>query len=50
VNWLLDTNSLSELTKPSPHAGLLSWLKANEAEAAISAISIGEIVASIRAL
>lgn len=47
---MLDTNTLSELTKPSPHAGLLSWLKANEAEAAISAISIGEIVAGIEHL
>jgi len=47
VNWLLDTNTLSELTKPSPYAGLLDWLEANEAEAAISAISIGEMVAGI---
>ncbi len=50
MNWLLDTNSLSELTKPAPYAGLLSWLKMNEAEAAISAISIGEMMAGIRAL
>ncbi len=50
MNWLLDTNTLSELTKPSPHAGLLTGLEANEAEAAISAISIGEIVAGIEHL
>jgi predicted nucleic acid-binding protein len=48
VNWLLDTNTLSDLTKPLPHTGLLSWLKVNEAEAAISAISIGERAAGIR--
>jgi len=28
VNWLLDTNTLSELTKPSPAPGLLDWLTA----------------------
>lgn len=50
MNWLLDTNTLSELTKPSPHAGLLDWLDANEAEAAISAISLGEMVAGIEHL
>lgn len=50
MNWLLDTNTLSELTKPVPHAGLLDWLDANEAEAAISTISIGEIVTGIEHL
>lgn len=47
MNWLLDTNTLSELTKPAPDAKLLDWLEANEGEAAISAITIGEIVAGI---
>jgi predicted nucleic acid-binding protein len=47
VNWLLDTNTLSELTKPKPFAGLIDWLEANEAESAIGAISIGEMVAGI---
>ena len=50
MNWLLDTNTLSELTKPSPYPGLVDWLEANEAEAAINAISIGEMVAGIERL
>jgi predicted nucleic acid-binding protein len=27
VKWLLDTNTLSELTKPQPYPGLLEWLE-----------------------
>jgi predicted nucleic acid-binding protein len=50
VKWLLDTNTLSELTKPQPHPGLLEWLEANEAESALSAISIGEMVLGIERL
>jgi predicted nucleic acid-binding protein len=47
VNWLLDTNALSELTKPEPFDGLVKWLEIHEAEAALSAISIGEMVAGL---
>jgi toxin FitB len=47
VNWLLDTNSLSELTRPKPLPGLIDWLELNESESAISAISVGEMVAGI---
>jgi toxin FitB len=47
VNWLLDTNTLSELTKPEPFPGLLDWLEAHEPESAVSAISIGEMVAGV---
>jgi predicted nucleic acid-binding protein len=50
VKWLLDTNTLSELTKPQPFAGLLEWLDANEADSALSAISIGEMVLGIQQL
>jgi hypothetical protein len=47
VNWLLDTNVLSELTKPAPFAGLLDWLEENEPETALSVISLGEMAAGI---
>lgn len=47
MNWLLDTNVLSELTKPAPFAGLLDWLEENEPETAISVISLGEMAAGI---
>lgn len=50
MKWLLDTNALSELTKPSPFPGLLEWLEANEPETAISAISIGEMTAGVARL
>ena len=48
MKWLLDTNTLSELTKPKPAEGLLEWLELNERDSAISVISIGEMVAGIR--
>lgn len=47
MKWLLDTNTLSELTKPIPAGELIDWLDANESDSAISAISIGEMVAGI---
>jgi len=50
VKWLLDTNSLSELTRPEPFEGLLDWLDANEPDTGVSAISIGEMVAGIERL
>lgn len=50
MKWLLDTNTLSELTKPEPCSGLLDWLEANEPETAISAISVGEMALGIERL
>jgi predicted nucleic acid-binding protein len=50
VKWLLDTNTLSELTKPAPATKLLDWLEANEATTAISAVTIGELVNGIERL
>jgi predicted nucleic acid-binding protein len=47
VKWLLDTNTISELTKLAPAAQLLDWLEANEADTAISAITIGEMVVGV---
>ena len=42
-----DTDALSELTKPKPFDGLVDWLEIHEAETALSAISIGEMVAGL---
>lgn len=47
MNWLLDTNTISELAKADPFAALLDWLEIHEAQTAISAISIGEIVSGL---
>lgn len=47
VKWLLDTSTLSELTKPRQFEGLIEWLESNENLCAISVLSIGEIVSGI---
>jgi predicted nucleic acid-binding protein len=47
VKFLLDTNTLSEVTKLNSAQEVLDWLEANETDSAISAISIGEMVAGI---
>ena len=41
--YLVDTNVLSESTKVSPDARILSWLQSNEPLLRISVISLGEI-------
>ena len=50
MKFLLDTNALSELTKPEPFAPLLEWLEVNESETAISAVTIGEMALGIERL
>jgi predicted nucleic acid-binding protein len=50
VKWLLDTNTLSELTKSSPAIEVTEWLDVNEADSGISAITIGELVAGLERL
>jgi predicted nucleic acid-binding protein len=47
VNWLLDTNALSELTRPEPISELLDWLEIHEPQTAISVISIGEMISGL---
>jgi predicted nucleic acid-binding protein len=42
--FLLDTNVLSEPTKPKPNAGLVDWLRATSDDVVfVSTISLGEI-------
>lgn len=46
--YLLDTNVVSELRKPRPHAGVLAWLESlDDAQLCISAVTVGEIEAGI---
>lgn len=47
MKWLLDTSTLSEVTKLNPSAEVIDWLDVNETDSAISAITIGEIVAGL---
>ena len=50
MSYLLDTNAVSEITKPAPEPSVLSWLEEHEHDCFISAISIGEIERGIALL
>jgi hypothetical protein len=50
VRFLVDADVLSEPTKPSPSLDVIEWLRANEAELAVSTIVLGEIEYGIRLL
>ena len=43
MNWLLDTNVVSELWKPRPNPGTEAWLEENKADCALSEITFGEL-------
>jgi predicted nucleic acid-binding protein len=46
--YLLDTNAISELTKPRPNTGLLQWLgSVPEYRLYLSVLTIGELVSRI---
>lgn len=46
--YLLDTNVISELRKPRPHAAVIDWLAAiREEDLHLCAVTIGEIQAGI---
>jgi len=46
--FLLDVSVVSEALRPRPDAHVLGWLRANEARAWLSVVTIGEIEAGIR--
>ena len=46
--YLLDTNVVSELRKPRPHAGVIAWLESQRDEQLfLSAVTMGELQAGI---
>lgn len=46
--YLLDTNVVSELRKPRPHAAVVSWLKnQSDEQLFLSAVTMGELQAGI---
>jgi toxin FitB len=47
---LVDTNVWSETTRPAPDPGVVAWLRAHRHEAAISTITIGELLAGLALL
>ncbi|GAB1394891.1 type II toxin-antitoxin system VapC family toxin [Rhodocyclaceae bacterium] len=48
ARYLLDTNVVSELRKPRPHGGVVTWLESlDDAQLYVSAVTLGEIQAGI---
>jgi toxin FitB len=47
---LVDTNVWSETTQPTPDPGVVAWLRAHRHEAAISTITIGELLTGLALL
>ena len=48
VMYLLDTNIISELRRPRPHASLVAWLSGTAPEQVfISAVTLGELQAGV---
>jgi len=46
--YLLDTNVISELRRPKPHGGVITWTEnANEQDLFLSAVTLAEIQAGI---
>ncbi len=43
MNYLVDTNVLSELAKPLPADGVLAWFHSNQSQLYVSSVTIGEI-------
>jgi predicted nucleic acid-binding protein len=50
VKWLLDTDTISELTKPLVSPALLAWMQENEDASGVSAITIGELTFGLELL
>lgn len=50
MQWLLDTCVLSELTRKAPHDGVVRWLSQHGGEAAMTAVSVGELQYGIERL
>jgi len=50
VTFLVDSNVISEPTKPSPSRRVVDWLRGHESDLAIDSIVLGELSAGIRSL
>ena len=49
--YLLDTNVVSELRRPQPHASVLRWIAAVPSDQLfLSAVTVGEIQAGIESV
>ena len=43
MNYLVDTNVLSEMTKPNPSSQVINWMKNHERSIFVSTITLGEL-------
>ena len=50
MNFLVDTNVLSEATKPKPDPAVQAWLMEHETDVYISALTVGELKHGIERL
>ncbi|MBX9741918.1 MAG: type II toxin-antitoxin system VapC family toxin [Chthoniobacterales bacterium] len=50
MNYLVDTNVLSEVVKPIPGTRVVEWLQRNESKLFVSIISVGEIARGVERL
>ena len=50
THFLVDTNIWSETVRSSPNAEVIAWLRKNERQLYVSAVSIGEIKSGIESL
>src|SRR5215831_8227145 len=50
MNYLVDANVLSEMTKPSPDSKVVQWLTTHEASLVVDPIILGEVRIGILAL
>ena len=50
MRYLLDTNTVCELSKERPQIGVVEWIRANHQDCFLSSITIGEIVKGLELL
>jgi toxin FitB len=50
VSFLLDTNTVSELSKEKPHPSVVAWLRSQHGDCYLSAVTIGELVKGLELL
>ena len=50
MSFLLDTNTVSEISKERPHPSVVAWLRLNHRDCFLSAVTIGELVKGVELL
>jgi predicted nucleic acid-binding protein len=50
VSYLLDTNTVSELSKDKPNPEVVAWVRRNHEACFLSAVTIGELVKGLELL